>query len=434
MTKVLKFGGTSVGSAENMRLVASIVTGEKSRVTVLSAMSETTNGLVKICQEASNGKFDTQSHDYLYNKYVTCVNDLLDQHKAEAIEKVDSVFEYIKNQATNYNSCSENNILAQGELLTSAIFTHYMNEIGCEAKLINIPECMQTNSDGLADTGKLKATINQIIDHSNDSIYYITQGFICRNHIGELDNLGRGGSDYSAALIGAAIGASEVQIWTDIDGMHNNDPRYVENTFPIAVMNFTQAAELAYFGAKILHPATIQPCQKQGIAVRLKNTMDAKAEGTLITNDTELNPHNYTAIAAKDGITSIRICSARMLMAYGFLRQVFEVFEKHKTPIDMITTSEVAVSLTIDNDAHLCEIIKELEPFGNVSFEKDNCIICVVGSIEPQRPGVIARILDSIDDIPVKMISYGASNSSVAMMIDSKHKITALRQLNNNLF
>lgn len=434
MIKVLKFGGTSVGSADNMRKVAKIITDEKSRVTVLSAMSETTNGLVKICKSGALGELDSESLKYLRLKYENCVNELL-KSKDEANSKINEVFSYIELQATNFDSCSENNILAQGELLTTAIFTIYLKEQGINAVLLNVPDYMRTDIDGKADDKHLNETLGEIVKNSNSSILYITQGFICKNSKGELDNLGRGGSDYSAALIGAAIGANEVQIWTDIDGMHNNDPRFVENTYPIRKMSFTQAAELAYFGAKILHPSTIQPCKRDGISVRLKNTLDASAPGTLITSEEECgDTKKYQAVAAKDDITVIRICSARMLMAYGFLRQVFEVFEKHRTPIDMITTSEVAVSLTIDNNTHIDSIIKDLEPFGNVTYEQSNTIICVVGDIPQAEAGLTARILDGITNIPIKMISYGASCHSMAFLIDSKNKITALQQLNRYLF
>ncbi|MFI3322252.1 MAG: aspartate kinase [Rikenellaceae bacterium] len=431
--KVLKFGGTSVGSAENMRMVSEIIQSEGSRVTVLSAMSETTNGLVKICASASNGIFEKESFDYLKAKYTKCVENLL-KSQDEALTKIESAFSYIKQQAENFTTTSENNILAQGELLTTAIFTMFLNESGLKARLLNVPEYMQTNSEGRADESHLDQTLGNIVKSEDSSVFFVTQGFICTNHLGELDNLGRGGSDYSAALIGAAIDADEVQIWTDIDGMHNNDPRYVENTYPIHKMSFTQAAELAYFGAKILHPATIQPCKKRGIPVRLKNTLDAAAEGTLITNCEDDNTSKYLAVAAKDGVISIRINSARMLMAYGFLRRLFEVFEKYKTPIDMITTSEVAVTLTIDSDEDLEGIVADLKPFGNVSYEKNNSIICVVGDIDPSEKGVVAKILDSITDIPVKMISYGASDNSVAFMISSENKIEALRKLNCALF
>lgn len=434
MSKVLKFGGTSVGSETNMRKVAEIIRHEQAKVTVLSAMSGTTDSLVKISSDAKNGKNCSATILLLKNKYDTCIQNLLSQYKEEALKKAEEVFSSIKTKAHNYKGIStEREILAQGELLTSAIFTFFLKESGLKAVLLNIPDYMHLNEEHTVNTDYLEKSIRPIIETSDDDTYFVTQGFICKNANGELDNLGRGGSDYSAALIGAAINASEVQIWTDIDGMHNNDPRYVENTYPIHKMSFDEAAELAYFGAKILHPATIQPCKEHGIAVRLKNTMAPQAEGTLITNSGD-SEKKFHAVAAKDNITVIRICSARMLMAYGFLRKVFEIFENYKTPIDMITTSEVAVSLTIDNDKHLSEIVEELKTLGNIEIEKGNTIICVVGKLDHSKSGLVARILESINNIPIKMISYGASNRNVTFLISSENKKEALQFLNNHLF
>ena len=432
MSKVLKFGGTSVGSETNMRKVAEIIRHEQAKVTVLSAMSGTTDSLVKISSDAKNGKNCSATILLLKNKYDTCIQNLLSQYKEEALKKAEEVFSSIKTKAHNYKGIStEREILAQGELLTSAIFTFFLKESGLKAVLLNIPDYMHLNEEHTVNTDYLEKSIRPIIETSDDDTYFVTQGFICKNANGELDNLGRGGSDYSAALIGAAINASEVQIWTDIDGMHNNDPRYVENTYPIHKMSFDEAAELAYFGAKILHPATIQPCKEHGIAVRLKNTMAPQAEGTLITNSGD-SEKKFHAVAAKDNITVIRICSARMLMAYGFLRKVFEIFENYKTPIDMITTSEVAVSLTIDK--HLSEIVEELKTLGNIEIEKGNTIICVVGKLDHSKSGLVARILESINNIPIKMISYGASNRNVTFLISSENKKEALQFLNNHLF
>ncbi len=433
MSKVLKFGGTSVGSSANMRMVAEIIKGENAKVTVLSAMSGTTDSLVKISSLAKNKEDITPVVSFLSDKYTTCVRELLTDYQAAALEKCEQVFSGIANAAASYDGPStERQILAQGELLTSAIFTFYLKEIGYKAKLINIPDFMFVDENGKVDTDKLK-NIKREIETGDKDTFFVTQGFICTNAEGKLDNLGRGGSDYSAALIGAAIDSSEVQIWTDIDGMHNNDPRYVENTYPIRKMSFDEAAELAYFGAKILHPATIQPCKEHGIAVRLKNTMNRNAEGTLITNDGD-SQKRFHAVAAKDNITVVRICSARMLMAYGFLRQVFEVFENHKTSIDMITTSEVAVSLTIDNDLNIDSIVEDLKPLGKIEVERNSAIICVVGKIGYSQAGLAAHILESIKSIPVKMISYGASARSMAFLVDSEYKKEVLRLLNNNLF
>ena len=291
---------------------------------------------------------------------------------------------------------------------------------------------MVMDADKKVDTKLLREKLTSLIE--DKSKFYITQGFICTNSKGEIDNLGRGGSDYSAALMGAAINAAQVQIWTDIDGMHNNDPRYVDHTFPIRTMSFSEAAELAYFGAKILHPSTIQPCQDQNIPVLLKNTMDPDAPGTTISNNEDANAESFHAVAAKDNITVIRIYSARMLMAYGFLRKVFEVFEQYRTPIDMITTSEVAVSLTIDNDENLDKIVGALSSLGKIEIERNNSIVCVVGRLEHSVTGLAARVLDSIRQIPLKMISYGASHHSITMLINTADKKQTLQYLNDYLF
>ncbi|MCC8088529.1 MAG: aspartate kinase [Rikenellaceae bacterium] len=432
MIKVLKFGGTSVGSAENMKKVASIIKYEGSHITVLSAMSGTTDSLVKIgnlAKEKNTAKIN-EVIGQLREKYSTCINSLL-ASPANAIAKMENTFGLINDFVNNYKEGkSERGILAQGELLTSFIFTEYLKESGEEAVLLNAPDFMITDNDSKIKKEVLNNRLTALT--KQDGIYYITQGFICTNNDGEIDNLGRGGSDYSAALMGEALCADEVQIWTDIDGMHNNDPRYVEKTVPIRHMSFDEAAELAYFGAKILHPATIQPCKDHGIPVRLKNTMDPDAEGTLIANGEASS--DFCAVAAKDNITVIRIYSARMLMAYGFLRKVFEIFENHRTSIDMITTSEVAVSLTIDDDSNLDKIIKELESLGTIEIERNNTIICVVGRVDHQQAGMTARVFNSLYTIPVKMISYGASHRSIVVLIDTDHKIQALKNLNVGLF
>lgn len=432
MIKVLKFGGTSVGSAENMKKVASIIKNEGSRITVLSAMSGTTDSLVKIGNLAkdNNSAGIDNIIGQLREKYSNCINSLL-KLPSEGIAKMEDAFGLIKNFAANYEEGkSERGILAQGELLTSYIFAGYLKESGENAVLLNAPDFMITDKDGKVNKDILKSRLSALT--KNDGVFYITQGFICTNANDEIDNLGRGGSDYSAALMGEAICADEVQIWTDIDGMHNNDPRYVDRTIPIRQMSFDEAAELAYFGAKILHPATIQPCKDHGIHVRLKNTMDPEAEGTLIANGEASS--DFCAVAAKDNITVIRIYSARMLMAYGFLRKVFEIFENNKTSIDMITTSEVAVSLTIDDDSNLDKIKKELESLGTIEIEKKNSIICVVGRVDHEQAGMTARVFNSLYTIPVKMISYGASHRSIVLLIDTENKIQALKNLNVGLF
>ena len=432
MIKVLKFGGTSVGSAANMRKVAQIIRREGATLTVLSAMSGTTDALVKVGRLAQAGH---QAEipavlDALRQKYTDCIDELLTDGAA-ARGRMEETFALIQKEAENYaGEASDKVIQAQGELLTSFIFSRFLAESGEKSALLDAPGFMHTGVDGKVNAPLLKERLGALAADSDTC--YVTQGFICTNVGGALDNLGRGGSDYSAALMGVAIGADEVQIWTDIDGMHNNDPRFVEKTYPIRHMSFDDAAELAYFGAKILHPATMQPCKENGIPVRLKNTMDPDAPGTLIT--AKGDGAQFCAVAAKDGITLIRIHSLRMLMAYGFLRKVFEVFEEHKTAIDMITTSEVAVSLTIDNDQHLEAIVAELKTLGRIEIERGNTIVCAVGDLDYQKSGLIARVSGSLGQIPVKMLSYGASNRSLVMLIDTENKIQALRNMNRELF
>ena len=360
MIKVLKFGGTSVGSAANMKKVAEIVRREQARITVLSAMSGTTDSLVRISRAAASGDRNAIKEQLamLTDKYTRCIEELLRERKQQALARMNATFGLIRDEAAAFEEYeSERKIIAQGELLTSAIFTAYLQETGLKAECLYSPDFMVKDPGEKVDTERIGRALARVA--GDDSTFFVAQGFICSDSQGRIDNLGRGGSDYSAALMGAAVEAAEVQIWTDIDGMHNNDPRFVDNTRPIRTMSFDEAAELAYFGAKILHPATIQPCKDHGIAVLLKNTMDPEAPGTTISNRDD-DTKSFHAVAAKDGITVIRIHSARMLMAYGFLRKVFEIFEQYRTPIDMITTSEVAVSLTVDNDSHIDEIVRDL--------------------------------------------------------------------------
>ena len=436
MIKTLKFGGTSVGSAANMRRVAGIILSEGARLTVLSAMSGTTDALVKISAAAKAGDDATAKATLamLRDKYTTCIAELLTSHAAAASERMEDVLTTIANELFTYRGeVSDKLILAQGELLTSVIFCHHMQELGHKAVLLTSPEFMHTDPEGKPDTARLRQELTRLVTQTDPDIYYIAQGFICTDAAGNLSNLGRGGSDYSAALMGVAIDSDEVQIWTDIDGMHNNDPRVVDKTFPIRRMSFDEAAELAYFGAKILHPLTIQPCKEAGINVRLKNSMEPQAEGTLISAG-EDNAMDFHAVAAKDGITVVRITSARMLMAYGFLRKVFEVFEKYKTPVDMITTSEVEVSLTIDSTCHLEEIARELAPFGSLEIDHNNTIVCIVGCIDAQHTGLAARIFDGLKEIPIKMISYGANHRSMAILVSTEYKKPTLQALNDHLF
>lgn len=429
--QVLKFGGTSVGTPERMKKVASIVTGQNNKViVVLSAVSGTTNSLVELNIFASikQDEFETKVSQ-LYTSYQSFVESLLstEEYLIAAKKVVDEHFEVIQSQ-----EISNDQRLAQGELLSTQLFHLYLQEQNINSVWLPALDfmCIDDNQEPTIDL--IEKNLKEILSKSDDVGIYVTQGFICKDHLGEVANLQRGGSDYTASLIGAAIQAEEVQIWTDIDGMHNNDPRYTQGTYPIAELNFDEAAELAYFGAKILHPASILPAKKYNIPVRLKSTLDETAEGTLITQ--KLNDDSIKAIAAKDGITAIKIKSARMLLAYGFLRKVFEVFEQYKTPIDMITTSEVAVSLTTDNSEHLDKIVQDLQHFGTVEVDTDQTIICIVGNLLAEKKGIIKEIFNALADIPVRMVSYGGSRHNVSMLINSEYKIKALNDLNHGLF
>lgn len=435
--KVLKFGGTSVGSAERIRKVAGIVTGKGKNIVVLSAMAGTTNTLVEIS-------------DYLYKKNVNGAHDIVNALELKYLETIDSLydkestktaataaikerFDYLRSLAkANFTVLEEREILAQGEMMSTAMMHLYLQEQGVKSVLLPALEYMRTDSNGEPDTAFLKARLSEMLDEHRDAEIYITQGYICKNAYGETDNLQRGGSDYSASLIGAAVGAEEIEIWTDIDGMHNNDPRYVENTRPVERLNFEEAAELAYFGAKILHPTCVQPAKFAGIPVRLKNTLDPKAEGTIIDN--VLLKGKIKAVAAKDNITAIKIKSSRMLFATGFLRKVFEIFECYQTPIDMITTSEVGVSMSIDNTSHLNEIVDELKKYGTVTVDSDMCIVCVVGDLDWSNLGFETLVLDAMKNIPVRMISYGGSNYNISFLIRESDKARALQNLSDVLF
>jgi len=433
---VYKFGGTSVGKPERMHAIAKLIAKDSNpKIVVLSALSGTTNSLVAIGEQLlSNNKEaasvlikDLEKHhkDFIKELYSDDEND------KKASEIVDKYFTEIKALAhiPDFNEGNNKTLLAYGEILSTNIFTIYLNEINVKASLLNSLDFMRIDEDGEPDIDYITSELTPLIKAGG---IYITQGFICRNKAGQTDNLRRGGSDYTASLIGAGINAEEVQIWTDIDGMHNNDPRIVKNTKPISHLTFDEAAELAYFGAKILHPSSILPAQKRGIPVKLKNTMEPSAEGTTISGTG--SEGDIKAIAAKDGITAIKIKSTRMLLAYGFLRKVFEVFEKYKTSIDMITTSEVAVSLTIDNDQNLQQVIKELENFGTVALDKNQTIICIVGSMVSEKKGLVKKIFNALSDVPVRMVSYGGSRNNISLLINSEHKEQALVNLNKGLF
>lgn len=434
--KVLKFGGTSVGSPENMRAVREIITDGEKKIVVLSAMSGTTNALVEIADLLWKKNRETAGIliGDLESGYKKVVKELFekDENKKKGMKIIKSSFNTIKSFTSGrFTKVGENTILAQGELISTQLFTLLLNEEGYQAKLLPALDFMRIDEDKAADSQYIGNHIDKVIEEVGDADYYITQGYICRNADGDIDNLQRGGSDYTASLIGAAIDAEEIQIWTDIDGFHNNDPRYVENTKKIDQLSFYEAAELAYFGAKILHPQTVFPARVQDIPVRLKNTLNPSDSGTLITSRTAGT--GIKAVAAKDGITAIKIRSDRMLMAYGFLKNVFRIFEKYKTPIDMISTSEVAVSLTIDNTERLKKILNDLDKFGTVEVDHNMTIICIVGDIIGEEKGFASKLFNALDGIPIRMISYGGSRYNISVLVPNSHKEITLQALSQNL-
>ncbi len=434
----MKFGGTSVGKPERMHEVATLITkDEESKIVVLSALSGTTNALVAISNALSQGDRDSAKSQItaLEVHYKKFYSDLLST--PAAIEQAAAItqehFEFLHIiLKISFSEALNKDILAQGELLSTKLFSVYLTEKGIDHLLIPALEFMTIDNYDEPQVAVIKTKLTQILERNQDKKIFITQGYISRNSKGEVDNLKRGGSDYSASLISAAINASVCEIWTDIDGMHNNDPRVVKKTVAIEQLSFDEAAELAYFGAKILHPASIWPAQMYNVPVKLLNTMEPEAKGTLITE--QAGSVGVKAVAAKDGITAIKIKSSRMLLAYGFLRKIFEVFEKYRTSIDMITTSEVAVSLTIDNDTYLPEIIKELEPFGTVEIDTHQSIVSIVGNEIMQTEEVMEKLFRSIKNIPVRMVSYGGSHHNISILIGSSHKIQTLQSLNVDLF
>lgn len=435
--KVLKFGGTSVGSADRMKEVAKLIAARGRNIIVLSAMSGTTNTLVEISEYLYKKNVDgaKETINQLEAKYMKTIDALYqkEESKVEAIREVKSCFNYIRSFTKDiFTLFEEKEILAQGELMSTAMMNIYMAELGYKAVLLPALDFMRTDKNAEPDAQYIKLKLNALLEKHTDADLYITQGYICRNAYGEIDNLQRGGSDYTASLIGAAINAEEIEIWTDIDGMHNNDPRFVEGTDPVEELHFEEAAELAYFGAKILHPTCILPAKLNNIPVRLLNTMQPDAKGTLIHN--AQTSCAIKAVAAKDNITAIKIKSGRMLLAYGFLRKVFEVFEAHQTSIDMITTSEVGVSLTIDNERNIDAILDDLRKFGTVTIDRDMVIICVVGDLEWQNRGFEAKALDALREIPIRMISYGGSNYNISFLVRKEDKTKALNLLSDHLF
>jgi aspartate kinase len=439
--QVWKFGGTSVGKPERMHSIKSLITEDGNRkIVVLSALSGTTNGLLSIAEslKANNDSEATQKINDLYAHYEVFIKELYATPEGYAKGKtiIDNEFSFIRSLVNikPFSLKQEKEIVAEGELLSTQMFEAYLQEEGVKSALLPALDFMLIDADNEPVLKFTEETLGAILSQLSDRQIFITQGFICRNPRGEVDNLKRGGSDYTASLIGGAIVAEEVQIWTDIDGMHNNDPRIVKKTFPIKELSFEEAAELAYFGAKILHPSTITPAKMKGVPVRLKNTMEPSAYGTLISTKT-ITDREIKAIAAKDNLTAIYIHSTRMLNAYGFLRKVFEVFEKYKTPVDMITTSEVSVSITIDNDEHLEAIMAELRQFADLEeVDKDQTIVCIVGNFSADKEGIAIKVLEAMKNIPIRMICYGASEHNISLLIHGKYKNEALNALNERCF
>lgn len=435
--KVVKFGGTSVGSPERMNEVARLINNSEPKIVVLSAVAGTTNKLVEIASKLRSNQIEEAAAltHQLHDEYKAFITQLYRDKDTlnKAGEFIHSHFNHILSLTKGeFTVHEENAILAQGELLSSGLFHFFLQEKNIPSQLLSALDFMRVDKDHEPDHEYIQENIRKELKKYQDSNLFITQGYICRNIFGQVSNLKRGGSDYTASIIGAAVGASQIEIWTDIDGMHNNDPRIVKNTKPVRKLSFEEAAELAYFGAKILHPSCIHPAHKANIKVLLKNTMQPDAEGTVISS--EFKSTGIIAVAAKDGITAIKIRSGRMLMAYGFLRRVFEIFERYKTPIDMISTSEVAISLTIDNDQSLKEIITDLSSFGSVEADTNQTIICVVGDLIADNKGYVYRVLEPLQNIPVRMISYGGSKNNVSLVINTKDKEAALNSLHNSLF
>lgn len=440
--KVLKFGGTSVGSPQRIKAVAELLKDQEQKFVVLSAMSGTTDALYDIVKQLYHAdKTEALSAinemEKKYNKHVEAIFST-EKYRNIVSAFIAEEFTLLRNFASqDISSVEEKIIVAQGEILSTTIFFNYLQETGVPAVLIPALKFMKLNRQGDPDTETLKEKLSALMEdaaaNSKAQIkVFLTQGFICRDANDEISNLTRGGSDYTASLIGAAIGAQEIQIWTDIDGLHNNDPRIVGNTSPVHKLHFEEASELAYFGAKIIHPSCIQPARQANIPVRLKSSMDPQAEGTLVSND--MDSKRIKAIAAKSNITAIKIKSSKKLLAYGFMNRIFEIFDHYKTTVDMVCTSEVGVSVTIDNDGHLDKICQELSQVGRVSIEREMCIICVVGDMAWEQGGFEGKIIAAMGDIPIRMISYGGSNFNISLLVKEADKKRALEALSINLF
>jgi aspartate kinase len=434
---IMKFGGTSVGSAERMKAVVKLLPDDRPVIAVLSAMSGTTNALIQICnllksREDGAAILAIEALESLYREENKSL--LTNEPARESLSTIiHSRFTFLKSlKSSEFTEQTSKEVVALGELMSTAMFHALLTDSGHSAALMNALDFMRIDGNGEPDLEATEGFLRLLLDANQPCRLFVTQGFICRNEFGAIDNLQRGGSDYTASIIGGVLGADEIQIWTDIDGMHNNDPRIVEGTRPVHRLSFEEAAELAYFGAKILHPKTIHPARIANVPVMLKNTLEPEAPGTIIT--AESAGTGIKAIAAKDGITAIKIKSDRMLLAYGFLRRVFEVFEAYRTPIDMIATSEVAVSLTIDNDNHLDNIKNDLSKFGSIETEKDQTIICLVGDLVADSKGIAAKVFDALRHTPIRMVSYGGSKHNISLLVKTENKNEALRALHQSFF
>lgn len=434
--KVFKFGGTSAGNADRMKNIGKIIRNETSAFVVLSAMSGTTDQLLQITRFYREGKQAQalEKASLLHEKYKLTLRELFGSSDEEAIHYVEAVFDRLNEMIRErpFKSEDEFEILSFGEQLSSWFLSRHLQQQGVETVLLDATRLIILKENGEVDIDDVRLHLDQVIASHPQTRVFVTQGFICKDFHGHLANLGRGGSDYSATIFGAALGAEEIQIWTDIDGVQNNDPRIVSHTHPVRQLHFDEAAELAYFGAKILHPQCVLPAQTKGIPVLLKNTLQPADPGTKVSENE--SGSGFKAVAARDNITAIRIKSSRMLNAYGFLKQVFEVFEIYKTPIDMITTSEVAVSLTIDNRQHLDKIVERLKAFGTVEVEGNKTIVGVVGHVDPDNPGYAMRLFSALADVPIRMISYGASRHNISFLINTRDKTETLRALHAGLF
>lgn len=435
--KVMKFGGTSVGSAQRMKNVATLINDGEKNLVVLSAMSGTTNSLIEISDYYTKGNKDSASAviNILRHKYIKHIDELFttEKKKTQILDFLHSVFlELLSFNVETFSEEDAKVIVSKGEIMSTNIMTTYLEELGIKVSLLSALDFMKIDKDCMPDMKYLRDKLIPLLDTYKESTIFITQGFICLNHEGKIDNLLRGGSDYTASLIGSAIHAKEIQIWTDIDGMHNNDPRFVENTQPVPQLHFEEAAELAYFGAKILHPTCVLPAKFAGIPVKLLNTMQPQAKGTIIDNHFEEKA--IKAVAAKDNITAVKIVSSHMLLATGFLRKVFETFETYKTSIDMVTTSEVGISMSIDNTENLYKITEQLKKYGTVQIDHNMCIICIVGDLKMCNTGFESLIISAFKDIPIRMISYGGSNHNISVLINESDKQKALLALSNTIF